>query len=839
MKSTIRARGAWAALWWTGHLLAAAGLAEAQEAAGGGVVVEVEVSDASRQPVPGVRLTWKLGAAVVAGGETDAQGSAAFHLLKAGQYTLSAVKEGFQPLTKSDLGISGPTTVELTLVERLTEHQTVDVEASVPPVEQGASTPTKLPPEVARELPSRPANVGEALPLVPGVVRKPDGALQISGSAEHRSSLIVNSADVSDPATGQFGLTVPIDSVEALNVYQTPYMAEYGRFTAGLVSVETRRGGEKWKWEVNDPFPDFYVRSWHLRGLRDATPRLNVEGPILPGKLYLSEGLEYEVRKIEIYTLPFPFDQKRNWGINSFAQLDWVASSRHLLTATAHVAPQHMEYVNLDYFNPMPTTPDAATANYTATVSDRLTLWGGLLENTISGTRFDANVWGQGPADLTISPFGNSGNYFAQQYRVASRVSWLPSLSFRPSRHWGGTHNYKIGSYIAYSADRGQMNENSIQILNAAYQLTESIDFSSSHGYTMTDTEYAFYGEDHWVLSSRLALDLGVRTESQEVSESFRLAPRAGFAYTPLKRTGTVLRGGFGFFYDHVPLNVYSFNHYPRQTQTFYDGQGNIVAGPYFYGNALGEVDVRIPFVFRHLQPGDFSPRSDNTSLELDQPLGEHLQVRLSFIQSEGAGLVVMERQAPDPVTDVGAFEVSGAGASRYQQWEATARWRLTDKRQLFFSYVRGRSSGDVNDFNNYLGSFPAPIIRDNQSGILPGDLPNRFLTWGLVQLPDGWRIAPVVEFRSGFPYSSFDAAQQYVGLPNSNRYPNFFSLDSRIAKDVAVTPKYKVRLSLSSFNLSNHFNPEAVHYNVADPAYGLFFGERHRRFTVDFDVLF
>jgi len=826
-------------LWWTVQLMAAAGSVRAQEAASAGVAVEVDVSDPTQQPVPGVRLTWKQGATLVASGETDARGVATFHLSGAGQYSLSAVKEGFQSLTKNDLEVApGSATVELTLVERLSSHQTVDVEASVPPVEQGASTPTKLPPEVARELPARPANVAEALPLVPGVVRKPDGALQISGSAEHRSSLIVNSADVSDPATGQFGLTVPIDSVETLNVYQTPYMAEYGRFTAGLVSVETRRGGEKWKWELNDPFPDFYVRSWHLRGLRDATPRLNVEGPILPGKLYFSEGLEYEVRKTEIYTLPFPDDQKRNWGINSFAQLDWIVSDRHLLTATAHVAPQHMEYANLDYFNPMPTTPDAATANYTMTISDRLTLWGGLLENTISGTRFDANVWAQGPNDLVVTPFGNGGNYFAQQYRVASRVSWLPSMSFHPYRRWG-THNLKIGSYIAYSADRGLMQENSIQVLNTAYQLTESIDFSGSHGYSMTDTEYAFYGQDHWVISSRLAVDLGVRTESQEVSESFRLAPRAGFAYTPFKRTGTVLRGGFGFFYDHVPLNVYSFPHYPRQTQTFYDGQGNIVAGPYFYGNALTQVDVHIPFVFHHLGPGDFSPRSDNTSLELDQPLGEHLQLRLSFIQSEGAGLVVMVRQPPDPTTLTGAFDITGAGSSRYQQWEASARWRLNDKRQLFFSYVRSRSSGDVNDFNNYLGSFPVPIIRDNQSTLLPGDLPNRFLTWGLLQLPAGWRIAPVVEYRSGFPYSSFDAAQNYVGLPNSSRYPSFFSLDSRIAKDIAVTPKYKVRLSLSTFNLTNHFNPEAVHYNIDDPAYGLFFGQRGRRFTADFDVLF
>jgi len=119
---------------------------------------------------------------------------------------------------------------------------------------------------------------------------EPGGALRISDSPENRSALIVNSADVTDPATGQFGLTIPIDSVETLNVYQTPYLSEYGRFTAGLVSVETRRGGDKWKWELNDPFPDFRIRSYHMRGVKDATPRLNFEGPIIPHRLFLSEG---------------------------------------------------------------------------------------------------------------------------------------------------------------------------------------------------------------------------------------------------------------------------------------------------------------------------------------------------------------------------------------------------------------------------------------------------------------------------------------------------------------------------------------------------------------------
>jgi hypothetical protein len=47
------------------------------------------------------------------------------------------------------------------------------------------------------------------------VARAPGGGLQFSGSGEHRAALIVNSADVTDPATGRFGLTVPIDQVQS------------------------------------------------------------------------------------------------------------------------------------------------------------------------------------------------------------------------------------------------------------------------------------------------------------------------------------------------------------------------------------------------------------------------------------------------------------------------------------------------------------------------------------------------------------------------------------------------------------------------------------------------
>jgi hypothetical protein len=803
-------------------------------------VIDVTVLDQTSQAVPGARVQLMVGQRVVASAGTDEKGRARFTQLAPARYAILVAKEGFEPAQKAglDLAPDGSLSIGLTLLPR-TQRESIDVRDTAAAVEVGASAPSQLAGQAAKELPNRPATVADALPMLPGVVREPGGGLMISASGEQRSAMIVNSADVTDPATGQFGLTIPIDSVETLNVFQTPYLSEYGRFTAGLVSVETRRGGDKWKWELNDPLPEFRIRSYHMRGLKDATPRLNFEGPIVPHRLYLVEGFEYETRKTAVYTLPFPKNQKLEEGINSFTQFDWIVSDKHLVTATVHAAPQRLGHVNMDYFNPLPTTPDASTHSYTGTVSDRLTLFGGLLESTFSAMRFDVGVWAEGGEDLTITPVGNRGNYFANKTRDASRYSGASIYSFAALPGWGA-HNLKIGSYLAGSSDNGQLNENPVDILGSMGQWIERIDFPRSHTFQISDIEYSFYGQDHWIVSPRLALDLGVRTESQQVSGAFRVAPRGGVAWTPLAHAGTLVQAGYGLFFDRVPLNVYCFNKYPDQSITMYGAGRQVSSGPFLYLNTLGQVRVKHPFVFQSPQDGNFSPESAIWSLQAEQPLTPFLKLRVGYLQNYSQGLVILNSVAPDPDTNNGAYLLSGVGSSRYRQLEVTARMRLKGEgRQLFFSYVRSRARGDLNDFSNYLGTFPIPIIRGNQFGNLPADLPNRLLAWGMVQLPKKFRIAPVVEYRNGFPYFVTDAAQNYVGVPNQQRFPNFLSLDSRISKDIQVNPKYAVRLSVSSFNLTNHFNPEAVHANVADPALGFFFGHRGRRFTADFDVLF
>ncbi len=799
--------------------------------------LRVAVVDSQRRPVAGATVKVNGGSAL----KTDDDGVATFAPLTPGTYEVSVTKTEFQPIEKVTVAVTTdePAQLDLTLLPNLKHREEVNVQATAEKLDPAGSA-QEIATTEAKELPSRPATVRDALPLVPGISRSPEGTLNIAGGGEQRSAMIVNSTDVTDPATGQFGTTVPVDSVETLNVLQNSFLAEYGRYTSALVSVETKRGGNKWNQELNDPLPDFRIRSYHLRGIRDATPRLNFEGPLIKDKLFFSEGFEYEDRKTSVLTLPFPNNQQIKEGLNSFSQLDYIVSPTQLLTATFHVAPTQLENVNLSTFNPKAATPDASLHDYTATVGDHVTLFhSDLLDNTISYTRFDANVWAHGPQDMIISPSGYEGNYFAQQGRFSDRLSFASTYSLH-GMDFLGEHHVKVGAYFAPSSENGQVTERPFSIVDAANDVLQQTSFIGGLPVKRSDTEFAMFAQDHWLISPRLALDVGVRTESQELTETLRVAPRAGVAWTPFKEHGPVIRAGAGLFYDRVPLDVFSFSQYPERVVTTYDAEGNIIRGPITYLNALGIVDTKDRYLFRELVPGDFSPRSTNWSVQAEQTLNAWLKMRASYTQNVSAGLVTMHTATPAPGTETATLLLTGDGQSRYRQWEISGRLRLqSEKRQLFFSYVKSQSLGDLNNFSNYLGSFPSPVIRPNEYATLPTDLPNRFLIWGLVNLPWKFRIAPIFEWRTGVPYSVLNASQQYVGVPESQRFPNFLSLDARISKDFKVNNKYSVRFSVSANNATNHFNPDSVYSNTDALLYGQFLGQHKRRFMADFDFLF
>ena len=341
--------------------------------------MQVTVIDEKNQPIADASVTVTLGDKQMTSAATDAAGKANLVLPASGTYLLNITKKGYlNTETSVDATASQePRSIDVVLNSVALSQQTVDVKGD------GANAATDdsgiqqdLPTAQAKLSPTRPATLTDALPLIPGIIRAQDGSVKIAGFGEDHSALLVNSVDVTDPATGNFGLSVPIDSVQTVQVSVMPYLAQYGKFTAGVVTAETRRGGDKWEYSLNDPFPEWRIRSDHLEGVKSATPRFNVSGPVVANKLYFLEGAEYLLYKNSVRTLPYPENQYTSQAINSFTQMDWIISPNQTLTASLHFAPHTMDYVGLNYFDPQPVTPNANFHESTATILHRWSLGG-------------------------------------------------------------------------------------------------------------------------------------------------------------------------------------------------------------------------------------------------------------------------------------------------------------------------------------------------------------------------------------------------------------------------------------------------------------------------------
>jgi len=231
-----------------------------------------------------------------------------------GLVTLSVHQTGYIPVEQVVDTRSMPEPVfEIRILPVPQARETVNVQATTEGISEQSSSPgVSIRPEEANESPSRPLTLTDALPLVPGVVRAPNGQTQIEGSGEMHSALLINSVDVSDPATGRFGLSVPIDAVDSLHVLTSPYQAQYGRFTAGVVTAETRSGGNKWHFDLNDPLPEFRIRSGHIRGLKSATPRISFGGPMIQNRASSPKVWSLSITRYPSAHYPFPSMRPRS-----------------------------------------------------------------------------------------------------------------------------------------------------------------------------------------------------------------------------------------------------------------------------------------------------------------------------------------------------------------------------------------------------------------------------------------------------------------------------------------------------------------------------------------------
>jgi hypothetical protein len=370
---------------------------------------------------------------------------------------------------------------------------------------------------------------------------------------------------------------------------------------------------------------------------------------------------------------------------------------------------------------------------------------------------------------------------------------------------------------------------------------TEQISFLSPGLLAARDFEGSFFLADHWVPNERISLDLGLRYAGQTLGRSANLAPRLGAAYSPGKAGKTIFRGGVGRFYAHTPLLGGNFTMFPTRQVSYFDDLGNLEGTPITYENAYGEVSRQGVWAVSPNFPGNV-PYNWTWNVEGDQELHPRVILRLNFMSSRAYDQFIV-----NPVTDLPtgpAMLLTPHGASRYQELESTVHFRINAFTEWTVSYVYSKARGDLNTLAQVFVPFEQPIIHPDVFSNLASDIPNRLLSWGRFKTHVwGIEAGPVVDYHTGFPFTPINMRQDYIGTPNTDRFPQFVSLDTKLGKDfhlpLPVLKKHLMHGSLTVFNLTNHSNPRDVFNNNTSPDFGHFVGNQHRFLDTSLDVLY
>src|SRR5262249_24285707 len=121
----------------------------------------------------------------------------------AGTCSIAADLQGFKSATSVVAMKTGETTIDLVLgLDTLHEEVTVSAKPAADD-DRVAPVVERITPAVMQTAPIAADRFQDALPLIPGVVRGPDGLLNVSGSRTNQTSLTFNSANGTDPVTGE------------------------------------------------------------------------------------------------------------------------------------------------------------------------------------------------------------------------------------------------------------------------------------------------------------------------------------------------------------------------------------------------------------------------------------------------------------------------------------------------------------------------------------------------------------------------------------------------------------------------------------------------------------
>ena len=350
------------------------------------------------------------------------------------------------------------------------------------------------------------------------------------------------------------------------------------------------------------------------------------------------------------------------------------------------------------------------------------------------------------------------------------------------------------------------------------------------------------YFQDEYKARPNLTLSYGLRFETQnDIKDHGDWAPRVGLAWgigggkTPAK---TVLRAGYGIFYDRFGINdIVNTERLDGITQQqfvikrpdFYnpagpvcDAQGNCAGTPATIQNTRWEIapNLRAPYLMQ-------------AAASLERQLWKNATGSITYINSRGVHqLVDINANAPYPGTysssdpSAAVYPYGYAAGNIYQyftqgifkqnQMIANINWRAGSRFNLFGNYTLSYANSDVNG-NNGFATNSYDLAFDY--GRAAFNVRNRFMMGGSFLLPYTFRFSPFLIFNSGTPYNvvlgqdlngdsiyndrAYLCATAAASGCITTAYGNFIASPvSNGVANVAVPANYLVGPSVFTFNM-------------------------------------
>lgn len=898
----------------------AATLAFAQQTVNYGTI-SGQVTDASGAAVENASIEVRqFETNITATQKTNHDGRYLFPFLRIGSYEVSVRKDGFRKSTRPvTLTVGAAFDVPFSLV---LEQMTTNVEVtSQPPVLETARTQmaTTLSRQEIEDLPLSGRNYFDIALMAPGVSptntaanqlfaetsAMPGQGISIGSQRNFSNGFILDGVSANDDAAGVAGTFVGLDVVQEFQVVSSGGQAELGRALGGYVNVVTKSGGNAVHSDVfgyfrNSRFNAANALSHTVLPLTQAQYGASLSGPIARNKTF--------------YFANFEGRALNQSGLVTIATSAVAAINARLL-AIGYPGPQ---ISTGDYSNPVHNQNFFAKLDHRFSDSDqfsaRYSLYhvdslnsrgaGGLSAPTASANLFDtdqtiaasnirtlsARVVNETRAQFTnsnlaappsdpigpavsisgVASFGTlSGSPTARLNRMAEVTD---SLSIQ-----SGANSIRVGFDYLYNNDTITFP----RTIRGSYAFSSLANFLSgtynSSGYTQTfnvtqvhqtNPNVGFYAQDEYKVTPNLTLNLGLRYDLEFLrtiaTRTGNVSPRAGFAWTPFASRRMVIRGGYGLFYDRIPLR-------PLANALLSAGNTTVVsnlqqlsislsptqAGAPVFPNILGSLTIPagVLFNFSTMDPNMKNAYSEQGNFEIEQQIGKTGTLSLGYEHVRGLHLIVSINQNVPSCAAVGTndgcrpnltygndSQYSSAADSHYDGAHIAFLERPVKWGDYRVSYTYSKALDDVSEF-----FFSAPINNfniwqdysrsdDDQRSRLAfeGSAHTSAATANTAweRISHGFRFSGSLAAYSPLPFNITTGANTIQGTGarptingvfinrNAGEGHAILNMSARLSRTFAIGEKVKLQLIAEMFNALNHMNVVTVNGVFGTGAY-------------------